>query len=58
MTTVAEGVESADQVPVLADAGIRMVQGFFYARPMAAEALSDLLQRRTWQPRGPVAAVA
>jgi EAL domain-containing protein (putative c-di-GMP-specific phosphodiesterase class I) len=37
MNTVAEGVETARQVAVLRELGADAAQGFFFARPMAAE---------------------
>ncbi|MBC7860874.1 MAG: EAL domain-containing protein, partial [Burkholderiaceae bacterium] len=43
MTVVAEGVETAEQVAFLRRAGCDIVQGYYYARPMAAEQLTALL---------------
>lgn len=34
MTTVAEGIESADQVEFLAESGCDLIQGFYFAKPM------------------------
>ena len=34
MTTVAEGIESADQVDFLAKSGCDLIQGFYFAKPM------------------------
>ena len=42
-TLVAEGVESSEQVELLRGLGCHKIQGFFYHRPMAAQALSLLL---------------
>lgn len=38
---VAEGVESADDSITLQDLGITLMQGFYYAEPLAAEAMRD-----------------
>ena len=43
MTTVAEGVETADQAREAADLGCDELQGFGYARPMPAEEVVGLL---------------
>ena len=42
MNTVAEGVETPRQVAVLRDLGADAAQGFFFARPMTAEAATAL----------------
>ena len=34
MTTVAEGIESAEQVEFLAERGCDLIQGFYFAKPM------------------------
>lgn len=34
MTTVAEGIESADQVEFLANSGCDLIQGYYFAKPM------------------------
>jgi EAL domain-containing protein (putative c-di-GMP-specific phosphodiesterase class I) len=41
LTVLAEGVETADEVRVLRAAGIRLFQGFYFARP-ALESLPDV----------------
>ena len=46
MTTVAEGVESADQQAMLAALGCDLVQGYFIGRPMHAEAFRHWLRQR------------
>jgi EAL domain-containing protein (putative c-di-GMP-specific phosphodiesterase class I) len=46
LTTVAEGVEDADQALALADIGLTEVQGYFYARPMSPEQAADWLRTR------------
>ncbi|MCQ2517332.1 MAG: bifunctional diguanylate cyclase/phosphodiesterase [Lachnospiraceae bacterium] len=37
MTTVAEGIESAEQVEFLAESGCDLIQGFYFAKPMPVE---------------------
>ncbi|MGB7336978.1 MAG: EAL domain-containing protein [Salaquimonas sp.] len=41
--TVAEGVETEDQLHALKQAGCRVMQGFFFARPMGVENLMEWL---------------
>jgi diguanylate cyclase (GGDEF)-like protein len=43
MTVVAEGVETAEQHAELKSLGCDQCQGFYFARPMPAEAFGDLL---------------
>ncbi len=43
--TVAEGVETEDQLRILAELRCELVQGFLLARPTAAEQLAALLRR-------------
>ena len=43
--TVAEGVETKDQQEFLCDQGCRMMQGFFFGRPMPDEAFEELLKQ-------------
>ncbi|MEC5163908.1 MULTISPECIES: putative bifunctional diguanylate cyclase/phosphodiesterase [unclassified Janthinobacterium] len=51
LTVVAEGVETAQQAAFLRRAGCDIVQGYYYARPMAAEQLTALLrERQDWRP--------
>ena len=38
MSTIAEGVETAEQMALLRDAGCDEIQGYWYARPMAPDA--------------------
>ncbi|MHB8472487.1 MAG: putative bifunctional diguanylate cyclase/phosphodiesterase [Gammaproteobacteria bacterium] len=45
MTVVAEGVESRDVHDILEILGCDQLQGYFYAKPMAAEMLTDWLSR-------------
>jgi EAL domain-containing protein (putative c-di-GMP-specific phosphodiesterase class I) len=44
MDVVAEGIETADQYRLLRDLGCRYGQGFLFARPMCAEAVTELLK--------------
>jgi ammonium transporter, Amt family len=45
MTVIAEGVEEVDQLECLRRLGCHFAQGFYFARPMAPEALTRSLQR-------------
>jgi diguanylate cyclase (GGDEF)-like protein len=45
LTVVAEGVEGAEHVAALRDLGCDIAQGYHYARPMAAEQMTELLSR-------------
>ena len=50
LSVVAEGVETAEQVQFLRGAGCNIMQGYYFARPMDAEQLSQVLrERRQWQ---------
>ncbi len=46
MEVVAEGVETAEQARLLHDAGVTIIQGFFYGRPMSPDDLDKFLQDR------------
>ena len=43
LTVVAEGVEGPEHVEALRELGCDIAQGFHYARPMAAEHMTELL---------------
>lgn len=45
LDTVAEGVETREQLDVLRAQGCRVVQGYFISRPVAAEEIAALLAR-------------
>ncbi|MEY2447335.1 MAG: hypothetical protein QOH79_811 [Acidimicrobiaceae bacterium] len=47
MTTVAEGVETSDQLERLRSLGCKTVQGYHLARPMPASAMESLLWAQT-----------
>ena len=44
MKVIAEGVETADQIDALRAAGCDQIQGFFYSRPLDADACADYLR--------------
>jgi diguanylate cyclase (GGDEF)-like protein len=44
MTTTAEGVETADELSMLREAGFAEGQGYFFARPQPASALTDVIE--------------
>lgn len=46
MEIVAEGVENRAQVDALYEAGVQLIQGYFYARPMSDTALLSWLNNR------------
>ncbi len=45
LPTIAEGVESADQVDFLREIGCEHIQGYFYARPMPVEEYEELIMK-------------
>jgi diguanylate cyclase (GGDEF)-like protein/PAS domain S-box-containing protein len=49
INVVAEGVETAAQVEFLCAAGVRNIQGFYYARPMPAAGLEAFIAGRSNQ---------
>jgi EAL domain-containing protein (putative c-di-GMP-specific phosphodiesterase class I) len=46
MAVVAEGVENEAQLALLRRAGCEFAQGYLFARPVGAEAIPALLQKR------------
>jgi sensor c-di-GMP phosphodiesterase-like protein len=47
LRTIAEGVETAEQVDYLRDKGVDYVQGWYYSKALAADELADFLQGST-----------
>ncbi|HWE54093.1 MAG TPA: EAL domain-containing protein [Acidimicrobiales bacterium] len=47
VTSVAEGVETAEQAQVLAESGCFAAQGYFFGRPQSAESITELLLAQT-----------
>lgn len=45
METLAEGVESTEQLAALKREGCQYIQGYLFGRPMSASAINDLLQK-------------
>ena len=43
MSSIAEGVEEASQTAILESLGCRYAQGYFFSRPVPADALLDAL---------------
>ncbi len=50
---IAEGVETAQQRDILRAAGIRMAQGYFFSRPLRAEAFLAYFHARQVRPASP-----
>lgn len=55
-TTVAEGIETAEQAEYLKKCGAKFGQGYYFSRPIAAELVGDFLASQV--PDGPVVAAA
>ena len=55
---IAEGVETKYQLDFLTEAGCRYVQGFYFARPIPADKIAQLLRLGEIQPDAPAAAKA
>lgn len=53
LTTVAEGVETAEQRDFLVSVGCDLMQGYFFGRPMAPESLADLLRAQAMPTASP-----
>jgi diguanylate cyclase (GGDEF)-like protein/PAS domain S-box-containing protein len=45
LDVVAEGVETQSQIDLLKEAGCRYIQGYYFSRPVAAEAIEDARRR-------------
>jgi EAL domain-containing protein (putative c-di-GMP-specific phosphodiesterase class I) len=52
---IAEGVETAEQLNLLQDWDCQNVQGFYFARPMSAEAIGPFLKAGSIAPSKPPA---
>jgi diguanylate cyclase (GGDEF)-like protein len=52
---VGEGVETMEHATILRDLGCNMLQGYAFAAPMSAEALSGFVTGRGWMSDAPVA---
>ncbi|MBN2658490.1 MAG: EAL domain-containing protein [Spirochaetales bacterium] len=50
--TVVEGVETAEQLAILKEAGCRAIQGYYFSRPIPAEQFENLLIHNTILPLG------
>ncbi len=46
METICEGIETEEQISLLRNLGCDMAQGYYYAKPMPAEAFEEILQNR------------
>ena len=56
LKVVAEGVETQAQVDLLKDIGCELAQGYFYSKPVAAEAIEQLLRNNSAATRSKAAA--
>jgi EAL domain-containing protein (putative c-di-GMP-specific phosphodiesterase class I) len=56
LTVVAEGVETSRQHAKVADLGCDECQGYYFARPMSADALDTVMRHRAggFNPRLPI----
>ena len=46
LTTIAEGVETADQVSSLKEMGCDIIQGYYFSRPLPAEEFEKFIVER------------
>ncbi len=47
LSTVAEGVETKEQLGFLRTCGCELIQGYYFAKPMDSESFMDLLEKET-----------
>jgi EAL domain-containing protein (putative c-di-GMP-specific phosphodiesterase class I) len=47
LKTIAEGVETQEQLSYLTDSGCDRIQGYIYSKPMKTEQLNDFLEKET-----------
>lgn len=45
LLTIAEGIETEDQLKIMVDNGAKMIQGYYFSKPLTTEALSGKLDR-------------
>jgi len=55
MNVVAEGIEDADQLEELKNMGCPCGQGYYFAKPLEASAIADMLRSGAWPSHVPVA---
>jgi EAL domain-containing protein (putative c-di-GMP-specific phosphodiesterase class I) len=58
LETIAEGVETAGQLALLRSKGCRIGQGFYFSRPVPAEALTEMLVQNNVYARAPAPSAA
>jgi len=46
LRTIAEGVETAEQITILQRLGCDMIQGFYFSRPIPPHQMRDILKRQ------------
>ena len=56
ITTLAEGVETVDQLKMLRERGIQELQGFLFSRPVPLDAANRLIKNIALRSRGPTPA--
>ncbi|RYH13222.1 MAG: EAL domain-containing protein, partial [Alphaproteobacteria bacterium] len=52
---VGEGVETMEHAAILRDLGCSILQGYAFAAPMSAEAITGFVAERRWMPQAPMA---
>jgi len=56
LETVAEGIETAEQLATLRELGCQLGQGYYFAKPLEPEAVDGLFEREHQSIHGPTAA--